>query len=50
VLISVIPVESARALVLGRTIFFVFAFILSAVLFFSQAGTSLRTTSGHDIR
>ena len=33
------PVEQAKALVLGRTIFFVFAFILSAVLFFSQAGT-----------
>jgi hypothetical protein len=39
VLISVTPVEQAKALVLGRTIFFVFAFILSAVLFFSQAGT-----------
>jgi hypothetical protein len=39
VLISVTPVESAKALVLGRTIFFVFAFILSAVLFFSQART-----------
>jgi hypothetical protein len=37
VLISVTPVESAQALVLGRTIFFVFAFILSAVLFFAQA-------------
>lgn len=37
VLISVTPVESAKALVLARTIFFVFAFILSAVLFFSQA-------------
>jgi hypothetical protein len=46
VLISVMPVESASALVLGRTIFFVFAFILSAVLFFSQAGqgTSDQTT------
>jgi hypothetical protein len=46
VLISVMPVESAKALVLGRTIFFVFAFILSAVLFFSQAGqgTSGQTT------
>ena len=39
VLISVTPVEQANALVLGRTIFFVFAFILSAVLFFSQART-----------
>jgi hypothetical protein len=39
VLISVTPVEQAKALVLGRTIFFVFAFILSAVLFFSQART-----------
>lgn len=37
VLISVTPVEQAKALVLGRTIFFVFAFILSAVLFASQA-------------
>jgi hypothetical protein len=40
VLISVTPVEQAKALVLGRTIFFVFAFLLSAVLFFSQAKTS----------
>jgi hypothetical protein len=32
VLISVVPIESAKALVLGRTIFFVFAFILSAIL------------------
>ena len=39
VLISVMPVEQAKALVLGRTIFFVFAFILSAVLFFSQTAT-----------
>lgn len=46
VLISVTPVESAKALVLGRTIFFVFAFILSAALFFSQAGTSAAKTSG----
>ena len=36
VLISVTPVEQAKPLVLGRTIFFVFAFILSAVLFFSR--------------
>jgi len=50
VLISVTPVESAQALVLGRTIFFVFAFILSAVLFFSQAATSPQKTSGQDIR
>ena len=40
VLISVVPVESARLLVLGRTIFFVFAFILSAILFFSRPKTS----------
>jgi hypothetical protein len=33
VLISVIPPDAARALVLGRTIFFVFAFVLSALLF-----------------
>ena len=39
VLISVLPVEQAKALVLGRTIFFVFAFILSAILFFSQTAT-----------
>jgi hypothetical protein len=47
VLISVTPVESAKALVLGRTIFFVFAFILSAVLFFSQARGSCQKSSGH---
>jgi hypothetical protein len=40
VLISVLPVDAAKALVLGRTIFFVFAFILSAILFSSQAKTS----------
>jgi hypothetical protein len=40
VLISVMPVEQAKALVLGRTIFFVFAFILSAALFFPGAGRS----------
>lgn len=50
VLISVTPVESAQALVLGRTIFFVFAFILSAVLFFSQAAASSQMTSGQNIR
>jgi len=50
VLISVTPVESAQPLVLGRTIFFVFAFILSAILFFSQARTSGEKTSGQDIR
>jgi hypothetical protein len=50
VLISVTPVEQAGALVLGRTIFFVFAFILSAVLFFSQAATSPQETSGQEIR
>jgi hypothetical protein len=49
VLISVTPVESAQALVLGRTIFFVFAFILSAVLFFSQARASSQKTSGQNI-
>ena len=42
VLISVMPVEQAKALVLGRTIFFVFAFILSAVLFLSEARTAAR--------
>jgi hypothetical protein len=45
VLISVIPTEQAKALVLGRTIFFVFAFILSAVLFSAQA-----RTSGQDVK
>jgi hypothetical protein len=50
VLISVTPVESAQALVLGRTIFFVFAFILSAVLFFSQAGNSPQKKTGQTIR
>ena len=49
VLISVTPVEQAKALVLGRTIFFVFAFILSAVLFFSQGATSSQKTSGQNI-
>ena len=44
VLISVTPVEQAKALVLGRTIFFVFAFILSAVLFFLQTTTSGQRT------
>lgn len=50
VLISVTPVESAQALVLGRTIFFVFAFILSAVLFFSQGAASSQRTSSQNIR
>jgi hypothetical protein len=36
VLISVIPPDAAGPLVLGRTIFFVFAFVLSAVLFFAR--------------
>jgi hypothetical protein len=49
VLISVTPVESAQALVLGRTIFFVFAFILSAVLFSSQGAASSQKTSGQNI-
>jgi hypothetical protein len=50
VLISVTPVESARALVLGRTIFFVFAFILSAALFFSQPKQAGQKTSGQAAR
>jgi hypothetical protein len=50
VLISVTPVESAQALVLGRTIFFVFAFMLSAALFFSQGPASSQMTSGQNIR
>ena len=36
VLISVLPPDAARPLVLGRTIFFVFAFVLSAVLFSAE--------------
>jgi hypothetical protein len=40
VLISVVPVESARLLVLGRTIFFVLVFVLSAILFFSRPKTT----------
>jgi hypothetical protein len=47
VLISVMPVEQTKALVLGRTIFFVAAFILSAVLFLSRAGTSADTAVQH---
>jgi hypothetical protein len=39
VLISVIPPDSAKLLVLGRTIFFVFAFVLSAILFFAPPRT-----------
>jgi hypothetical protein len=50
VLISVMPVESAKALVLGRTIFFVFAFILSAILFFSLAKKAAPETSSQPIR
>jgi len=45
VLISVVPVEQARALVLGRTVFFVFAFVLSAILFFSQSDKSTQAGS-----
>ena len=37
VMISVLPVEATKALVLGRTVFFVFAFILSAILFARSA-------------
>ena len=50
VLISVTPVEQAKALMLGRTIFFVFAFILSAGLFFLQARTSGQKPSNQTIR
>jgi hypothetical protein len=50
VLISVMPVEQAKALVLGRTIFFVFAFILSAILFFSLAKKAAPETSSQPIR
>jgi len=39
VLISVIPLDTARLLVLGRTIFFVFAFVMSAILFFAPPRT-----------
>src|SRR5437764_1157347 len=44
VLISVLPPDSAKLLVLGRTIFFVFAFVLSAILFFSLARTERSAT------
>jgi hypothetical protein len=44
VLISVLPPDSAKLLVLGRTIFFVFAFVLSAILFFSLARTERSVT------
>jgi len=37
ILISVVPPEQAKVLALGRTIFFVLAFVLSAILFFSLA-------------
>jgi hypothetical protein len=47
VLISVMPAESAKALVLGRTIFFVFAFLLSAALFFSQTGSPARVADNN---
>jgi hypothetical protein len=50
VLISVMPVEQAKALVLGRTIFFVFAFILSAILFFSLAKKAAPETSSQHIQ
>jgi hypothetical protein len=43
VLISVVPPEQAKLLVLGRTIFFVFAFVLSAFLFSSLARTERPT-------
>ena len=36
VLISVVPPDAARLLVLARTVFFVFAFVLSAMLFFAS--------------
>ena len=39
VLISVMPPDAARPFVLGRTIFFVFAFVLSAILFFAAPRT-----------
>jgi hypothetical protein len=47
VLISVMPIESAKALVLGRTIFFVVAFILSAILFFGRARASDQNLRSH---
>jgi hypothetical protein len=47
VLISVMPVEAAKPLVLGRTIFFVVAFILSAILFFSQTLTPVAASDRH---
>jgi hypothetical protein len=47
VLISVLPPDAAKLLVLGRTIFFVFAFVLSAILFFSLARTERSVTVTH---
>lgn len=41
VLISATPVELANTLVLGRTIFFVIAFVLSAALVFSRSPDNL---------
>jgi hypothetical protein len=40
ILISVVPPDQAKALVLARTIFFVLAFVLSAILFSSLARNS----------
>jgi hypothetical protein len=39
ILISVVPPDQAKVLVLARTVFFVLAFVLSAILFFSLART-----------
>jgi hypothetical protein len=44
ILISVVPPDQARALVLARTIFFVLAFVLSAILFFALSRAERSTT------
>jgi len=45
VLISVMPPDAAGPLVLGRTIFFVFAFVLSAVLFFAPTRKQVQSAA-----
>lgn len=44
ILISVVPPDQARALVLARTIFFVLAFVLSAILFLALSRAERSTT------
>jgi len=44
ILISVVPPDQAKALVLARTIFFVLAFVLSAILFLGLSRAERSTT------